>query len=69
MHDFGRDYFGRGVQEKDQIGFLDSSTRAVFARGYAAEPEVLIEQPRKDEAIGTADTLLLTVPHQPGGCV
>ena len=30
-----------------------------------AEPDVLIEQLRKDEAIAEADTLLLTVPNQP----
>jgi hypothetical protein len=31
-----------------------------------AEPDVLIEQLRKDEAIAEADTLLLTVPNQLG---
>jgi hypothetical protein len=34
--------------------------------GYAAEPHVLIEQLRKDEAITAADTLLLTLPNQLG---
>jgi hypothetical protein len=33
---------------------------------YAAEPDVLIEQLRKDEAIAEADTLSLTVPNQLG---
>ena len=61
-----RAYFGRGVQEQDQIGFLEKDTRAIFGRGYAAEPDVLIEQLRKDEAIAAADTLLLTVPNQLG---
>jgi len=32
----------------------------------AAEPDVLIEQLKKDEAIGGADTLLLTVPKPLG---
>jgi alkanesulfonate monooxygenase SsuD/methylene tetrahydromethanopterin reductase-like flavin-dependent oxidoreductase (luciferase family) len=64
--DRDRAYFGRGVQEQDQIGFLDTSTRAIFGRGYAAEPDVLVEQLRKDEAIAEADTLLLTVPNQLG---
>jgi alkanesulfonate monooxygenase SsuD/methylene tetrahydromethanopterin reductase-like flavin-dependent oxidoreductase (luciferase family) len=59
-------YFGRSGQEEDKIGFLDKTTRAIFGRGYAAEPEVLIEQLRKDEAIAEADTLLLTVPNQLG---
>ncbi len=66
VNDLDRSYFGRGGQETDQIGFIDSSTRAVFGRGYAAEPDVLIEQLRKDEAIAAADTLLLTVPNQLG---
>lgn len=66
MNDRDRSYFGRGGQETDQIGFLDSSTRAVFGRGYAAEPDVLIDQLRKDEAIAEADTILLTVPNQLG---
>jgi alkanesulfonate monooxygenase SsuD/methylene tetrahydromethanopterin reductase-like flavin-dependent oxidoreductase (luciferase family) len=65
VNDLDRAYFGRGGQETDQIGFIDS-TMAVFGRGYAAEPDVLIEQLRKDEAIAEADTLLLTVPNQLG---
>ncbi len=66
IDDRDRAYFGRGGQEEDKIGFLDETTRAVFGRGYAAEPDVLIEQLRKDEAIAAADTLLLTVPNQLG---
>jgi alkanesulfonate monooxygenase SsuD/methylene tetrahydromethanopterin reductase-like flavin-dependent oxidoreductase (luciferase family) len=61
-----RAYFGRSGQEGDQIGFLDETTRAVFGRSYAAEPDVLIEQLKKDEAIAEADTLLLTIPSQLG---
>jgi alkanesulfonate monooxygenase SsuD/methylene tetrahydromethanopterin reductase-like flavin-dependent oxidoreductase (luciferase family) len=66
IDDRDRGYFGRGGQEEDKIGFLDESTRAIFGRGYAAEPDVLIEQLREDEAIAEADTLLLTVPNQLG---
>jgi alkanesulfonate monooxygenase SsuD/methylene tetrahydromethanopterin reductase-like flavin-dependent oxidoreductase (luciferase family) len=66
IDDRDRAYFGRGPQEQDKIGFLDESTRAIFGRSYAAEPYVLIEQLRKDEAIAEADTLLLTVPNQLG---
>jgi len=66
VDDRDRTYFGRGGQEKDQIGFLDENTRAIFGRSYAAEPEILIEQLRKDEAIAEADTLLLTIPNQLG---
>jgi hypothetical protein len=46
--------------------FLDENTQAIFGRSYAAEPEILIEQLRKDEAIAEADTLLLTIPNQLG---
>ena len=66
IDDRDRAYFGRGGQETDQIGFLGEPTRAIFGRSYAAEPDVLIEQLRKDDAIAEADTLLLTVPSQLG---
>jgi hypothetical protein len=36
------------------------------SRTYAAEPDVLIQQLKEDEAIAAADTLLLTVPNQLG---
>ena len=52
---------GRGSEEEDKIGFLDENTRAIFGRSYAAEPDILIEQLRNDEAIVEADTLLLTI--------
>ena len=61
-----RAYFGRGGEEKDQVGFIDEKTRAIFGRSYAAEPDILAEQLKKDEAIAEADTLLLTVPNQLG---
>lgn len=66
LDDRDRAYFRRGGQEGDQIGFIDKDTRAIFGRGYAAEPDVLIEQLKQDEAIAAADTLLLTVPNQLG---
>src|SRR5882724_9848441 len=66
VDDRDRAYFGRGNQNTDQIGFIDENTRAIFGRSYAAEPDVLIEQLAKDEAIAEADTLLLTVPNQLG---
>ena len=64
-NELDRMYFGRG-DDKDQIGFLGGSERAIFGRSYAAEPDVLIEQLKQDEAIAEADTLLLTVPNQLG---
>ncbi len=66
IDDRDRTYFGRSGQEDDKIGFLDESTKAIFGRSYAAEPDILIEQLRKDEAIALADTLLLTIPNQLG---
>ncbi len=64
-NDLDRMYFGRDGDEGDQIGHIDNY-RAVFGRSYAAEPDKLIEQLKKDEAIAEADTLLLTVPNQLG---
>jgi alkanesulfonate monooxygenase SsuD/methylene tetrahydromethanopterin reductase-like flavin-dependent oxidoreductase (luciferase family) len=61
-----RAYFGHGGDDDDQFGFIDESKRSIFGRSYAAEPDVLIEQLRQDEAIAAADTLLLTVPNQLG---
>ena len=55
---------GRG--DGDQVGYIDASTRAIFGRTYAAEPDVLVGQLADDEAIAAADTLLLTVPNQLG---
>jgi alkanesulfonate monooxygenase SsuD/methylene tetrahydromethanopterin reductase-like flavin-dependent oxidoreductase (luciferase family) len=64
--DRDRAYFGGGRQDEDQFGFIEADRRAVFGRSYSAEPEILIEQLAKDEAIAEADTLLLTVPNQLG---
>lgn len=65
VNDMDRAYFG-GQKDADHIGMLDETTRAIFGRSYAAEPDVLVEQLRGDEAIAEADTLLLTVPNQLG---
>jgi alkanesulfonate monooxygenase SsuD/methylene tetrahydromethanopterin reductase-like flavin-dependent oxidoreductase (luciferase family) len=64
--DRDRAYFGRQAESDDTIGFIDDKTRAIFGRSYAAEPDVLIEQLKADEAIAESDTLLLTVPNQLG---
>jgi alkanesulfonate monooxygenase SsuD/methylene tetrahydromethanopterin reductase-like flavin-dependent oxidoreductase (luciferase family) len=66
VDDRDRLYFGNSRQDQDQFGFIEADTRAVFGRSYAAEPDVLVEQLKKDEAIAEADTLLLTVPNQLG---
>ncbi len=65
MTDEDRRYFGRGGKEADQIGQIDDF-RAIFGRGYADEPDRLVDQLREDEAIAEADTLLLTVPNMLG---
>src|ERR1700735_307209 len=64
--DLDRAYFGRPGLEEDQIGFIDEKTRAIFGRGYSAEPDALIELLKQDDAIAEADTLLVTVPNQLG---
>jgi alkanesulfonate monooxygenase SsuD/methylene tetrahydromethanopterin reductase-like flavin-dependent oxidoreductase (luciferase family) len=66
VDDRDRTYFGHERDDDDQVGFIDDRTRAIFGRSYAAEPHVLVEQLKKDEAITEADTLLLTVPNQLG---
>ena len=66
VNDMDRAYFGRDNEGDDSIGYLGDNTRAIFGRSYAAEPDVLVEQLKKDEAIAEADTLLLTVPNQLG---
>jgi len=64
--DMDRAYFGHDRDSRDQVGMIDDTTRAIFGRSYAAEPDVLVKQLREDEAIQAADTLLLTVPNQLG---
>ena len=66
VDDRDRAYFGLRNQDTDEIGFIDAKTQAIFGRAYAAEPDVLIQQLKEDEAIAAADTLLLTVPNQLG---
>ena len=66
VDDRDRAYFGRPGQDRDEIGFIDAKTQAIFGRTYAAEPDVLIQQLKEDEAIAAADTLLLAVPNQLG---
>lgn len=61
-----RMYFGGRGEDEDQVGYIDAQTQAIFGRSYAAEPDKLVEQLQKDEAIAAADTLLLTVPNQLG---
>ena len=66
INDQDRAFFGTGRSEQDQFGYIEPEKRAVFGRGYTAEPDKLIEELKRDEAIAEADTLLLTVPNQLG---
>ena len=66
VDDRDRAYFGRDTNDRDQIGYIDANTRAIFGRSYAAEPDVLANELAADEAIAAADTLLLTVPNTLG---
>ena len=66
VDDRDRMYFGRDRESRDQIGMIEANTRAIFGRSYAAEPDLLIDELKGDEAIAEADTLLLTVPNQLG---
>jgi alkanesulfonate monooxygenase SsuD/methylene tetrahydromethanopterin reductase-like flavin-dependent oxidoreductase (luciferase family) len=66
VNDTDRMYFGTDAESSDQFGYIEPGKQAVFGRSYAAEPDVLIEQLREDQAITAADTLLLTVPNQLG---
>ena len=66
VSDIDRAYFGlRSEENGDQIGVIDGF-RSTFGKTYAAEPDVLIEQLRADEAVMAADTLMLTIPNQLG---
>ena len=64
-NDMDRAYFGGERNDSDQVGHIDGGI-AQFGKSYAGEPDKLIEELRKDEAIAAADTLLLTVPNQLG---
>ncbi|MGF3056506.1 LLM class flavin-dependent oxidoreductase [Microbacterium sp. YY-01] len=66
VSDQDRAYFGlRSEQSHDQIGIIDG-LRSTFGRTYAAEPDALIDELRRDEAVMAADTLMLTIPNQLG---
>jgi alkanesulfonate monooxygenase SsuD/methylene tetrahydromethanopterin reductase-like flavin-dependent oxidoreductase (luciferase family) len=66
IDDRDRAFWGNAGEDADSFGFIDPARRSIFGRGYAAEPDVLIEQLKQDGAIAAADTLLLTVPNQLG---
>ena len=61
-----RQYFGQQGRDADSFGYIESDKRAIFGKGYAAEPDKLIAELSQDEAIREADTLLLTIPNTLG---
>lgn len=61
-----RYYFGQQANGSDSFGYIEADKRAVFGRGYAAEPDQLVKELAQDEAIQEADTILLTVPNTLG---
>ncbi len=64
--DQDRYYFGQETKGTDKIGYIEADKRAIFGRSYAAEPDQLIKDLAKDEAIQEADTILLTIPNTLG---
>jgi alkanesulfonate monooxygenase SsuD/methylene tetrahydromethanopterin reductase-like flavin-dependent oxidoreductase (luciferase family) len=64
--DQDRYYFGQQGKAGDSFGYIEADKRAVFGKGYAAEPDQLVKELREDEAIKEADTLLLTIPNTLG---
>ncbi len=61
-----RYYFGHEANRTDKIGIIENDKRTIFGRSYAAEPDHLIDELARDEAIQEADTLLLTIPNTLG---
>ncbi|RYY56775.1 MAG: LLM class flavin-dependent oxidoreductase [Chitinophagaceae bacterium] len=66
VNDMDRAYFGREGRQSDSLGYIEPDKRAIFGRGYAAEPDQLIRELAEDEAIKEADTVLLTIPNTLG---
>ena len=66
INDQDRYFFGQETNRADHIGLIERDKRAIFGRSYAAEPDQLIKELARDEAIREADTLLLTVPNTLG---
>lgn len=66
VNDQDRYYFGQQGKGADSFGYIEPGTRAVFGKSYAAEPDKLIEELSKDEALQEADTILLTIPNTIG---
>lgn len=65
VDDLDHRYFGLRQDSFDQIGIIDG-LRSTFGKTYTAEPDVLIEQLKRDPAVQEADTVMLMMPNQLG---
>src|SRR5690606_7324119 len=65
LDDRDRHYLGREVGDTDQVGVIAGMV-ARCGRTYAGEPDYLVEELAKDDAIREAHTLLVTVPNMLG---
>lgn len=65
MTDVDRQLFIREAHGRDQIGVIDGF-RSTFGKSYVGEPDQLVEALLADEAVMSADTLMLTIPSQLG---
>lgn len=67
VDDEDRQYFGLSAlrETRDQVGILDGAMSR-FGKSYVGEPDQLAEQLAADDAVQSADTLMLTVPNQLG---
>jgi alkanesulfonate monooxygenase SsuD/methylene tetrahydromethanopterin reductase-like flavin-dependent oxidoreductase (luciferase family) len=66
VNDLDVAYFGHEERDRDQVGFIEANTRAIFGRSYVGEPDALAKELAADEAIAAADTLLMTIPSTLG---
>ena len=62
--DLDRRLFGNDTNQ-DQVGWLDGAISR-FGRSYSGEPDQIAEDLAHDQAVQSADTILLTVPTQLG---
>ena len=65
VDDQDRAYFWNERGSQDQVGYLGGGI-ARFGKTYTGEPDSLVAQLAEDEAVASADTLLLTIPNQLG---
>jgi len=66
VNDQDKYLFGQQANGSDKVGYIEADKRAIFGKSYDAEPDQLIKELAKDEAIQEADTVLLTIPNTLG---